>query len=50
MKEAFPGTEVELVEGAGGVFEVTVDGRLVFSKLQLSRFPSYQEIPTLLGV
>ena len=39
-----------MVEGGGGVFEVTIDGRLVFSKLQLSRFPAYQEIPTLLGV
>ena len=48
--ESFPGTEVELIEGSGGAFEVTVDGRLIFSKLQQARFPSYQEIPTLLGV
>jgi selT/selW/selH-like putative selenoprotein len=39
---------VELVPGKGGVFEVTVDGRLVFSKAALKRFPAYQEIPTLL--
>jgi hypothetical protein len=30
------------------VFEVTVDGKLVFSKAELKRFPAYQEIPKLL--
>jgi len=44
-----PAAEVELVESSGGAFEVTVDGRLVFSKLQQGRFPAYREIPTLLG-
>jgi len=37
------------VPSKGGVFEVTVDGRLVFSKAGLKRFPAYQEIPQLLG-
>jgi hypothetical protein len=27
---------------------VAADGKLVFSKLALKRFPAYQEIPTLL--
>jgi hypothetical protein len=27
---------------------VTVDGKLMFSKLASKRFPAYQEIPTLL--
>lgn len=30
------------------MFEVTVDGKLVFSKAGLKRFPAYQEIPKLL--
>jgi hypothetical protein len=30
------------------VFEVTVDGRLVFSKAALKRFPAYREIPQIL--
>ena len=38
------------MRGTGGCFEVTVDDRLVFSKLSLDRFPTYQEIPRLLGV
>jgi len=42
--------EVELVKGSGGCFEVTVDGKLLFSKLSLDRFPAYRELPTLIGV
>ncbi len=41
--------EVELVESGGGAFEVSVDGKKVFSKLALKRFPAYQEIPRLLS-
>lgn len=40
--------EAELVKGTGGAFEVTVDGKLVYSKLSTKRFPAYQEIPMLL--
>lgn len=46
LKAKFGGVESELVEGAGGVFEVEVDGNLVFSKKQERRFPAYQEVPT----
>ena len=47
LKGAFPDAEVELSESGGGVFEVTVDGRLVFSKKAEDRFPEYQEVPRL---
>ncbi len=40
--------EVELVPSSGGAFEVSVDGKKVFSKLELGRFPAYQEVPLLL--
>jgi selenoprotein W-related protein len=33
-----------LVPGVGGAFEITVDGRLVFSKKALGRFPTDEEI------
>ncbi|NIA04779.1 MAG: SelT/SelW/SelH family protein [Proteobacteria bacterium] len=39
--------EVELIAGSGGVFEVVVDGTLVFSKKQLRRFPEPGEIVRL---
>ena len=39
--------EVELVKSGGGVFEVTVDDRLVFSKKALGRFPESGELKGL---
>jgi selT/selW/selH-like putative selenoprotein len=38
------GAKVKLVEGARGAFEVSVDGRLVFSKTETRRFPENDEI------
>lgn len=38
------------MKSGGGAFEITVDGRLLFSKLKLKRFPTYQEIPTLIAM
>ncbi|MAJ29217.1 hypothetical protein CBD41_07310 [bacterium TMED181] len=38
------GVDVRLIESGGGVFEVVVDGELVFSKKELSRFPEHSEI------
>jgi selT/selW/selH-like putative selenoprotein len=36
-----------LVPGVGGAFEITVDGRLLFSKKQTGRFPTDEEIDAL---
>jgi selT/selW/selH-like putative selenoprotein len=44
IKEAYPGTGVRLVEGAGGVFEVSVDEKLIFSKIEIGRHPAPDEI------
>ena len=33
-----------LVPGAGGAFEVSVDGNLVYSKHQTRRFPELREV------
>ena len=38
------GAAVELIKGKDGVFEVTVDGDLVFSKRALGRFPDDGEV------
>ena len=38
-----------MVRSGGGAFEVTVEGKKVFSKLDLGRFPAYQEIPLLIS-
>jgi len=37
-----------LVAGSGGVYEISVDGRPVFSKKQLGRFPEDGEIVSLI--
>jgi selT/selW/selH-like putative selenoprotein len=38
------GIDARLVEGHRGVFEVTADGRLIFSKKQTGRFPEHHEV------
>ena len=48
LSQAFPDVEVELIESKGGAFEVTANGKLVYSKLATKRFPAYAEIPELL--
>ena len=40
--------QVNLVAGSGGVFEVTVEGRTLFSKADSNRFPEPGEIASLL--
>ncbi len=39
--------EVALVPGTGGVFEVRLDGRLLFSRARRRRFPEAKEIKQL---
>jgi selenoprotein W-related protein len=41
--------ESALVEGSNGVFEVTVDGELVFSKKATHRFPDEGEVVRLIS-
>jgi selenoprotein W-related protein len=38
----------ELIASGGGVFEITADGKRVFSKKELGRFPDEGEIVRLL--
>jgi len=36
--------EVALIPGAGGIFEVRLDGKLLFSRKAAGRFPESKEI------
>jgi selenoprotein W-related protein len=36
--------QVDLVRSSGGVFEITLDGRLIYSKKETGRFPELQEV------
>jgi selenoprotein W-related protein len=35
---------VEIVPSGGGVFEVDLNGKRIFSKKELERFPEFEEI------
>ncbi len=39
----------ELVKGAGGIFDVAVDGKLIYSKHETGTFPTHDEILEKLG-
>jgi len=36
--------DVELIAGSNGIFDVSVDGRVVFSKREAGRFPDAEDI------
>jgi selT/selW/selH-like putative selenoprotein len=44
LKRTYPDAEVRLVESSGGVFEVTVDGTVVFSKKASGRHAAPGEV------
>jgi len=43
------GVDAELIRGAGGIFDVTVNGNLIFSKHQVGNFPDHRTIFELIG-
>jgi len=53
IKGRYTHSKVTLIEGSGGVFDITLNGTLLYSKKQLvgcrtSRFPSIGEIAGLI--
>ena len=42
------GADIELIAGSNGVFDVAVDGKMIFSKSDKSRFPQVDEIINLI--
>lgn len=49
FKKEFPDliSEIELIESAGGAFEVRVDGHLIYSKLETGRHAEPPEVMAL---
>ena len=41
------GAEIELVESSGGVFEITLGDKLVYSKKANDRFPTPEEVESI---
>ena len=48
LKQAYPEADLRLIESSGGVFEVMVDGTLVFSKKALRRHAEPGEVLKLI--
>ena len=44
LMQRFPDIQIELIEGRGGIFEVSAAGKKIFSKKQMGRFPGLDEI------
>jgi selT/selW/selH-like putative selenoprotein len=44
LKQALPDAEVRLIPSSGGLFEVMVDGQLVFSKKAMRRHAAPGEV------
>ena len=42
------GVKAELIKGMGGVFEVSINDILLFSKKELNRFPNENEVEDLI--
>ena len=42
------GIKAELIKGTGGVFEVSLNNSLIFSKKDLGRFPNENEVENIL--
>ena len=42
--ESATGDKAELIKGESGVFEVVVDGQLIWSKRETGRFPEDEEV------
>jgi selenoprotein W-related protein len=38
------GMQAELIQGSGGIFDVTADGALIYSKHRTGRFPENAEV------
>ena len=48
LKNNFPQADISLISSGGGVFEISLNGYLIFSKKALNRFPENGEIKKLI--
>tara|TARA_B100001113_G_scaffold344587_1_gene333189 strand:+ start:736 stop:906 length:171 start_codon:yes stop_codon:yes gene_type:complete len=48
LKEKYD-AQIELISSGGGVFEVCLEDKLIFSKKSLGRFPEHSEIEDLIN-
>ena len=41
-------SNIELIKGSNGIFDVEIDGKIVYSKSKTGRFPNLGELSTLI--
>ena len=49
LKQYLPEVDIALIPSGGGVFEVSFNKKLIFSKKSLNRFPEKGEIFTIIN-
>ena len=49
LKQNFPNMEISLISSGGGVFEIVLDGKLIFSKKSINRFPEKGEVVRIIN-
>ena len=49
LKQNFPNMEISLISPGGGVFEIVLDGKLIFSKKAINRFPEKGEVVRIIN-
>jgi selT/selW/selH-like putative selenoprotein len=50
LRASYPDSNIKLIEGSGGVFDVKCNGKLIYSKQNITgqRFPNQGEITKLI--
>jgi len=50
LRKSFPDSNIELIQGGGGIFDVKCNGRVLYSKQNIkgNRFPDKGEITRLI--
>lgn len=49
LKQSFSDMDISLISSGGGVFEIVLDKKLIFSKKTLGRFPEEGEIVKMIN-
>ena len=49
LKQNFPNMEISLISSGGGVFEIVLDGKLIFSKKAINRFREKGEVVRIIN-
>ena len=49
LKQSFSDMDISLISSGGGVFEIVLDKKLIFSKKALGRFPEEGEIVKMIN-